>query len=84
MKFESKFGIGEICLINATEREGRKVPELMVKVAGVIFGGDTTTYEVENITTSKHIQYFRMPENQLVGDPDFDQEAGCYPAESDL
>lgn len=86
MKFESKFGLGEVCIYNdksnATYNSRReKYPDCLVKVIGVHFefGSDEPNYSVELPTTTGAIQVLRVNGCSLVGDGDFDQEAGRYP-----
>lgn len=86
MKFESEFGLGEICRYNqadnAREAGGRSLLELMVKVVFVTFDqtGDCT-YMVEHAGHSFGMQRFNTTGESLTGDPDFDQEIGMYLAE---
>lgn len=75
MKFESKFGIGEI-VIRESHQNGKMVQERMLEVTGIIFEKNGIAYICED-TKNGH----RMPyaEDMLVGDPDFDQDKGEYP-----
>lgn len=81
MKFESKFGIGEI-VIREHHKNGKMVGEdRMMEVIGVHFGKDTNgiveaVYVCED-SSNGHRQMYA--EHMLVGDPDFDQETGKYP-----
>lgn len=80
MKFESKFGIGEI-VIRESHQNGKMVQERMMEVIGISFGKDHNgnlgaCYVCED-TQNGHRQHY--DENMLVGDPDFDQEKGKYP-----
>ena len=83
MKFESKFGIGEICGYNEDARRGdRKMDDVLVRVVSITFdiNGDCT-HLVEHIGSSFGVQRFPAAVYLLHGDPDFDQAAGCYPAD---
>ena len=86
MKFESKYGLGEICLVNMQEAQPnmeRMLPELMVKVLAVTFEVDGRWfYTVEHIDNNRKIGRFTMPETEMTGDPDYDQETGGYPDEA--
>jgi len=80
MKFESKFGIGEI-VIRETHQNGKMVQERMMEVIGVNFGKSSSgsiacSYLCED-TQNGHRQFYDEP--MLVGDPDFDQNKGKYP-----
>ena len=79
MKFESKFGIGEIVCYEPHRREDRHVGafDAMMEVQGVFFGMDGKVeyicrYPLSGLTAG-------FSESQLIGDPDFDQENG-YPS----
>lgn len=86
MKFESKLGIGEVCIYNdnSTSPLGSrrdKYPDCLVKVVAVHFeiGATEPQYTIELPTTTGAIQMLRVNGGSLVGDGDFDQDAGCYP-----
>lgn len=86
MKFESKLGLGEVCIYNdnSTAMLGSrrdKYPDCMVKVVGVHFdfGSAEPQYTIEIPCTNGSLQFIRVNGGCLVGDGDFDQEAGCYP-----
>ena len=74
MKYESKFGIGEIVVTKQKVRDGRIIPDLIGEVFAVHFGKGSTMVAVR--LTDGALQGFR--EDELEGDPEFDQEAGCY------
>ena len=84
MKFESKYGLGEICIYNECKSsKGREMKDVLVKITGIKFEIDgQVSYTCEY--TTQHGLFFRMPihENMLTGDPDFDQETG-YPDDLD-
>lgn len=75
MKYESKFGIGEIVVTKQKERDGRIIPDLIGEVIEVHFGKEAKTITVR--ISGGILQHFR--EDELEGDPEFDQELGRYP-----
>ena len=78
MKFESKFGIGEVCGYNEDARRGtERMDEILVKVVGITFdiNGDTSS-TVEHIGSQLGMQRFTAAGSMLNGDPDFNQETG--------
>ena len=77
MKFESEFGLGEVCIYNADAKRGdSEMRELLVKVVFVTFDLDgSVTYMVEQIGRNG-MQRFNTTGANLTGDPDFDQENG--------
>lgn len=83
MKFESKFGLGEI-VIREHHKNGKMVgDDRMMEVIAVVIeksddGGFDFAYTCED-TQNGHRGMYR--ENMLVGDPEFDQEKGAYPQE---
>ena len=79
MKFESKFGLGEVCIYNENKGETREMLDEFVKVVGVNFCLDgSTSYLVEWLADNRTIQRVHISESQLTGDPDYNQEKGCY------
>ena len=88
MKFESKFGLGEIVIINNNDElscESRriKLPELVAKVVAIIFEmNGHIKYGIEIITKDNFVQHKYAYECELLGDPDFDHDLGKYPNES--
>lgn len=74
MKYESKFGIGEIVTTHQKEHDGRIIPDLIGEVIGVTFDRDAIVVHVR--LSGGSIQLFR--EADLIGDPKFDQERGGY------
>jgi hypothetical protein len=73
MKFESKFGIGEIVIYEPHHRAD-KPNDSLLEVQGIYFGMSGKTeyicrYPSSGVTVS-------FSESQLVGDPDFDQVNG--------
>lgn len=78
MKFESKFGIGEIVLSKLTRRDGKICGDHMGEVIGVSFSPQGVTYSVR---MSSHAHVVGFDEGELIGDDLFDQETG-YPEEA--
>lgn len=78
MKFESKFGVGEI-VIRESHQNGKLAQERMMEVIAVLFGKENEVSYICEDTHNGHRQQYC--ESMLVGDPDFDQEAGSYPKE---
>ena len=79
MKFQSKFGLGEICVYDPTGRRSEKVNDLLVKVVQVVFEvGGTVGYTVEFKASNGTIQRILVHESSLEGDPEFNQEVGMY------
>lgn len=80
MKFESMYGIGEILIWQKMGRDDRQMASEMVEVVSIIFGKNSVSGDGE------HVYNCRFPdgrtvvlsETELQGDPDFDQEDGCY------
>lgn len=79
MKFESKIGVGEICGYNENAGSSRRMEDILVKVVAVSFDSNGTHYTCEHIGKAFGVQRFSAYENQLSGDPDFNQESGKYP-----
>ena len=73
MKFESKFGLGEIVLSKLHMRDGQIVGNHIGEVIAVSFSGNGTVYSVR-IASHAHVVAFE--ENELIGDDLFDQENG--------
>lgn len=76
MKFESKFGIGEIVAYEPHQRNDKEYTpnDALLEVQGVYFGMDgkieyICRYPATGVTTG-------FSECQLIGDPDFSQETG--------
>lgn len=75
MKFESKYGLGEI--VSYTRYKNKVVVlDAMLEVIGVHFSVEGIGYYCRG--TNNIVVHFA--EEDLEGDPDFDQEAGCYPS----
>lgn len=74
MKFESKFGLGEI--VSRTRYKGDEiVADELYEVVAVAFDGDGNTAYSCRAPKGALIQF---SETEIEGDPNFDQEAGCY------
>lgn len=76
MKFESKFGIGEVVVYEPHHRTDKDYTpnDALLEVQAICFGMDAKIdyicrYPATGMTTS-------FSESQLFGDPDFDQETG--------
>lgn len=84
MKFETQFGLGEICGYNENASRGDKtMPDILVKVVGITFDIDgQCNYTVEHIGNMFGMQRFGAAIASLNGDPEFDQEEGRYPADN--
>lgn len=83
MKFESKFGLGEI-VIRESHQNGKLVQERMMEVIAITVErrGDKLEYGyVCEDTLNGHRQMYS--EDMLVGDPDYDQDKSGYIQEID-
>lgn len=79
MKFESKFGIGEIVIVGTNiQSRNENGKDYLGEVVCAVFDGSGTDYIVD-VQVPTGIQRMQLKESQLDGDPDFDQESGCYP-----
>lgn len=77
MKFESKFGVGEIVIYDPHQREAasaKSYHDALLEVQAVIFEIGGTVRYVCRYPSSGITGTFA--EGQLLGDPDFDQETG--------
>ena len=84
MKFVTEFGLGEICVYgeNVTRLDNKTMSDLLVKVITITI--DETgkiSYLVESTTTQYGLQRFYTIAENMIGDSDYDQDAGCYPTE---
>lgn len=73
MKFETKFGLGEIVYYTRNAHENAKHDEFL-EVMAIVFDKNGVTYHCrypQGITVG-------FAECDLVGDPDFNQETGKY------
>lgn len=82
MKFESKFGIGEI-VIKEVRKNGEFINDFIYEVKAVVFGtGSTDPSRIEtmySVFDARTGAISWMNEYELIGDPLFDQELGKYP-----
>lgn len=75
MKFDSKFGIGEITVTRQRIVEDKIYEDHLVEIVGIYFDGDRRASYVGRYS---HGTTSTFTEDQLIGDPEFDQETG-YP-----
>lgn len=78
MKFESKYGLGEICVYGGKQspNESRQMRDQLVKIVSINFYlGSSTGYTVEYVADGV-IERIQVLEDMLEGDPDFDQDNG--------
>lgn len=75
MRYESKFGIGEIVVTRQKRLGDRIIPDLIGEVFAVQFGRDSCMVYVR--MTDGQLLPFR--EDELENDPEYDQDLGCYP-----
>lgn len=73
MKITTKFGIGEIVIHKFGKRD---VDEELLEVIAIHVERDFVRYVCRY--PKGIVSAFR--EDQLQGDPDYDQEKGCYPS----
>ena len=80
MKFESKCGLGEIVLTRQGQRSDGKInQDIIGEVIAVTFQNGCDPIYTVRIGSSGIT--FGCTECELIGDPDFDQEAGyAHPA----
>lgn len=81
MKFESKFGIGEVVISGTPDSPERSIKDNFYKVTAVTFGMDG-----EIVIHARHPEggyIVAFSESELIGDPDFDQEKGYPEKETD-
>ena len=78
MKFESKFGIGEIVSYEPRQRSDKEFTpnEALLEVQGIYFGMDgkieyVCRYPATGVTAG-------FSEGQLIGDPEYMQDTGSY------
>lgn len=73
MKFESKFGIGEIVYKEWKKADGRIVCDEYLEVVAIMFNRDKPVIVCRYPNTGTTVQF---SESELTNDPDFDQKAG--------
>lgn len=76
MKFESKFGIGEIITRDVMKGDMLHSSE-MYEVTGIQFGSNGEQLIVCLHTQTQRVIVFKP--HDIEGDPDFDQVKGRYP-----
>ena len=79
MKFESKFGLGEIVCTKQQQKGERFFSDSLFKIIGVTFALDGTKAYLVRLEDGHMTQFM---ESELIGDPDFNQESG-YPDHDD-
>ena len=81
MKFTTPFGLGEIVCTHQRERDLGTYPDMILKVVAIQFDlGGQATYLCRNAGAGNIVV---CAEHELIGDPQFDQEAGKYLPEGD-
>jgi hypothetical protein len=86
MKFETEFGLGEICVYGKVEHSDTdaRMDDLLVKIITITIDEvGQISYLAETSTLQYGLQRFYTLAKNLTGDPDYDQDAGCYPAEGE-
>jgi hypothetical protein len=81
MKFETEYGLGEICGYGKIEHRDTdaRMDDLLVKIIAITIDEiGQISYLVESTTTQYGMQRFYTIGKNLDGDPDYDQEAGGY------
>ncbi len=78
MKFESKFGMSEIVVFE-TRKNGKRVADELIEVCGILFQKNSDTIYICRWPRTGYMQNYT--ESDLIGDPDFDQDAGKYTAD---
>ena len=78
MKFESKFGLGEIVITQQKIRGDRINQDVIGEVIGVSFFPECPVGYTVRIGGTGQVHNFL--EAELIGDPDFNQETG-YPTD---
>lgn len=74
MKIETKFGLGEIVVTERKKRGDDAIPDIIGEVVAIIVTKQSIVYHVR--LTEGMIAPFDGAD--LIGDPDYDQEAGGY------
>lgn len=83
MKFESKYGLGEIVVVGLKAQEkandSGKAHDVLGEVIEINFVPDSKPRYAVRVTGFAWQSVCWYNECELDGDPDFDQEAGKYP-----
>jgi len=74
VKFESKFGLGEIVNYLRRDYNGTIIHDELLEVVGINFFKDGTSYMVRG----HHGVTLTFMESELEGDENFNKETGCY------
>lgn len=80
MKFESSFGIGEIVVTRQIIRGDHIREDVIGEVIGVTFAKGTPLVISVSVRLSDGSMQAFFPD-ELIGDPQFNQETGSYPEE---
>ena len=86
MKFETEFGLGEICGYGKVECRDTDatIDDLLVKIIAITIDEiGKISYLVESSTLQYGLQRFYTIAENMIGDSDYDQDAGCYPKEAE-
>lgn len=75
MKFETKFGLGEI-VAKEIYRGDELVGDELLEVIAIVVAKSGMSYHCRHPNS---MQLIHFEEHELIGDPDYDQEAGGYP-----
>jgi hypothetical protein len=79
MKFASKFGVGEVVILNnGRDRVGSPM-ETLAKIVAIQFDIDGQIHFLVRLASTGTITH--AFEAEMEGDPLFDQDKGCYPEE---
>lgn len=77
MKFESKYGMGEIVVVggNVQSRKPEKGQDYLGEIMTVLFDDGKPSYMVD-VQVPHGIQRLHLLESQIKGDPEFNQKTG--------
>lgn len=78
MKIETKFGLGEIVVTERKKRGDDAIPDIIGEVVAIIATKQAIVYHVR-LTEGTIVPF---DGEDLINDPDYDQEAGGYPGGS--
>jgi hypothetical protein len=87
MKFETPIGLGEVVIIEGFEEkctERAQMSKLACldffgEVVGITIEKDVTKYQVKFEDNAHRLMLGTFTESELLPDPEFDHEKGCYP-----
>jgi hypothetical protein len=77
MNIATKFGLGEIVTTHQKRQGGRIIPDLIGEV--ITIQASTLTPGIVYFVRLTDGQILPFGESELVGDPDYNQQAGGYP-----